>query len=198
VHTFLRQRRLQPDPCVHDGARCCCCRNNLTYRRSIVVRRFLVVDNGSTDGSRGFLIAQSDCHLFLRRCSDADSHYGLMAWRGRGTSRESRAYYIETVRREHWDGASEYARYLAKLKTNPSLRFHYRGSVEYEGREQLISSGLLPEDQRWMRIRTAARDADPYCSKGYGGCYGRGDEPGGRLGLSSSRSDVRNGCHLYI
>jgi hypothetical protein len=57
-----------------------------------------------------------------------------------------------------WDGASEYARYLAKLGTNPSPSFHYRGSVEYEDREQLISSGLLREDQRWMRIRTAARD----------------------------------------
>jgi hypothetical protein len=54
-----------------------------------------------------------------------------------------------------WDGASEYARYLAKLKTNPSVSFHYRGGVEYEGSEQLISSGLLREGQRWMRIRTA-------------------------------------------
>jgi len=135
---------------------------NLTYHRSIVVRRFLVIDNGSTDGSSGFQLAQPDCYLFLRRSSDADPHYGLMAWRGRGTSREPRAYYrtyyIETVRREHWDGASESARYLAKLKTNPSLSFDYWGSAEYEGREQLISSGLLPEDQRWMRIRTAARD----------------------------------------
>src|ERR1700730_5233037 len=43
----------------------------------------------------------------------------LDAWRGRGTSRESRAYYIETVRREHWDGASEYARYLAKPEDDP-------------------------------------------------------------------------------
>jgi hypothetical protein len=188
VHMFLRQRRLQRDPCIHDGARCCCCRNNLTYHRSIVVRRFLVIDNGSTDGSRGFLLARPDCYVFLRRSSDADSHNGSMAWRGRGTNCAriiSRRFGESTG-----TGASEYARYLGKLKTNPSLSFHYRGGVEYEGREQLISSGLLPEGQRWMRIRTAARD--------YGGCYGRGDEPGGRLGLSSSRSDVRNGCHLYI
>jgi hypothetical protein len=155
VHMFLRQRRLQRDPCIHDGARCRYCRNNPTYHRSIVVRRFLVIDNGSTDGSRGFLLAQPDCYVFLRRSSDTDSHNGLMAWRGRGTNRAriiSRRFGESTG-----TGASEYACDLAKLKTNPSLSLHDRGSVEHEGRKQLISSGLLPEDQRWMRIRTAAR-----------------------------------------
>jgi hypothetical protein len=62
---------------------------------------------------------------------------------------------IEAIRKEHWDGASEYARYLAKLKANPSLSFHYPGSVEYEGSEQLIRLGLLREDHGWTRIRTA-------------------------------------------
>jgi hypothetical protein len=65
---------------------------------------------------------------------------------------------IEAIRKEHWDGASEYARYLAKLKANPSLSFHYPGSVEYEGSEQLIRLGLLHEDHGWMRIRTAGDD----------------------------------------
>ena len=65
---------------------------------------------------------------------------------------------IEAIRKEHWDGASEYARYLAKLKANPSLNFHYPGSVEYEGSEQLIRLGLLHEDHGWMRIRTAGND----------------------------------------
>jgi hypothetical protein len=65
---------------------------------------------------------------------------------------------IEAIRKEHWDGASEYARYLAKLKANPSLSFQYPGSVEYEGSEQLISLGLLREAQGWTRIRTAGRD----------------------------------------
>ena len=44
------------------------------------------------------------------------------------------------------------------LKANPSLSFHYPGSVEYEGSEQLIRLGLLREDQGWRRIRTAGRD----------------------------------------
>ena len=139
MHTFLRQRRLQPDPCVHDGARCCCCRNNLTYRRSIVVRRFLVVDNGSTDGSRGFLIAQSDCHLFLRRCSDADSHSGLML----GGEEARLANRVRIISRRFGEstgtGPANMHAIWPSLKTNPSLTFHYRGSVEYEGREQLIA-----------------------------------------------------------
>jgi hypothetical protein len=62
----------------------------------------------------------------------------------------------EVKRKEHWDGASEYARYWAKLKKNPRLSFHYAGSVEYDGSEQLIRLGLLREDQTWKRIRGAA------------------------------------------
>jgi len=60
---------------------------------------------------------------------------------------------IEVNRKEHWDGASEYARYQAKLKNDPTLSFYYAGSVEYEGSDQLIKLGLLREDQGWMRIR---------------------------------------------
>jgi glycosyltransferase involved in cell wall biosynthesis len=52
-------------------------RQNLTHHRSIGVGRFLVVDNGSTDGSREFLLAQPDCHVFLTCNSYADSRYGL-------------------------------------------------------------------------------------------------------------------------
>lgn len=62
----------------------------------------------------------------------------------------------EVSRKEHWDGASEYARYLARLKDRPSLSLHYPGSVEYEGSEQLIGLGLLKEDHGWMRIRAGA------------------------------------------
>jgi hypothetical protein len=62
----------------------------------------------------------------------------------------------EVKRKEHWDGAREYARYWEKLKNNPLLSFHYAGSVEYEGSEQLIRLGLLREDQAWKQIRGAA------------------------------------------
>jgi glycosyltransferase involved in cell wall biosynthesis len=61
----------------------------------------------------------------------------------------------EVKRKEHWNGAREYARYWSKLKNNPLLTFHYPGSVEYEGSEQLISLGLLREDQAWRQIRGA-------------------------------------------
>lgn len=35
---------------------------------------------------------------------------------------------VEAIRQEHWDGVSEYARYLAKLKANPSLSFTIRAA----------------------------------------------------------------------
>ena len=62
----------------------------------------------------------------------------------------------EVERKEHWGAAREYARYWTKLQDNPLLSLHYRGSVEYEGSEQLISLGLLKEDPAWKQLREAA------------------------------------------
>ena len=67
----------------------------------------------------------------------------------------------EVNRKEHFDGASEHARYLAMLKRHPSLSFHYAGSVEYEGSEQLIRLGLLREDQGWKAKRHAGAVNNP-------------------------------------
>jgi glycosyltransferase involved in cell wall biosynthesis len=63
---------------------------------------------------------------------------------------------IEVGRKEHWQGASEYRRYLAKLRHEPGLSFHYNGSVAYEDSQQLLRLGLMREDDAWMRIRTAS------------------------------------------
>jgi hypothetical protein len=60
----------------------------------------------------------------------------------------------EARRKEHWDGASEYERYLAKLEDDPSLSFQYPGSVAYESSDQLVRLGLLREGQEWSRIRS--------------------------------------------
>jgi hypothetical protein len=49
----------------------------LDHYRSIGVTRFLVVDNGSIDGSKEFLLAQPDCHVFVTHNSYSDSSYGL-------------------------------------------------------------------------------------------------------------------------
>jgi len=62
---------------------------------------------------------------------------------------------IEVARKEHWDGASEYSRYLAKLEQNPGLNFKYPGSVAYENSDQLVQLGLMQEDNGWMRVRGA-------------------------------------------
>jgi hypothetical protein len=66
---------------------------------------------------------------------------------------------MEVSRKEHWQGASEYRRYLAKLKHEPGLSFHYNGSIAYEDSEQLLRLGLMREDHAWMRIRTGG---DPF------------------------------------
>jgi hypothetical protein len=60
----------------------------------------------------------------------------------------------EVNRKEHWKGASEYTRYLVKLKQNPTLSLHYDGSVAYEDSRQLVRLGLLREDEEWKEIRT--------------------------------------------
>jgi len=62
-------------------------------------------------------------------------------------------------RKEQWDGvslswASESARCLAKLRSEPGLSFYYDGSVGYEDSVQLVRLGLIREDEGWMRIRT--------------------------------------------
>ena len=59
----------------------------------------------------------------------------------------------EVDRKEHWSGAGEYVRYLAKLRNNPSLSLYYADSVAYETSDQLVRLGLLREDQGWQRIR---------------------------------------------
>jgi glycosyltransferase involved in cell wall biosynthesis len=66
----------------------------------------------------------------------------------------------EMKRKEHWDGASEYARYWEKLRKHPRLTFHYGGSLRYEGSEQLIRLGLLREDKAWNQIRGAVQPRD--------------------------------------
>src|SRR5262249_233394 len=49
----------------------------LTHYRKMGVARFFVIDNGSTDGTKEFLLAQPDCHLFVTYDSYAEAAYGL-------------------------------------------------------------------------------------------------------------------------
>jgi glycosyltransferase involved in cell wall biosynthesis len=49
----------------------------LGHYRRIGVARFLVVDNGSTDGSKEFLLAQPDCHVFVTHNSYSEAGYGV-------------------------------------------------------------------------------------------------------------------------
>lgn len=49
----------------------------LDHYRKIGVAQFFLVDNGSTDGTREFLLAQPDCCVFSTRNSYAEATYGL-------------------------------------------------------------------------------------------------------------------------
>ncbi len=51
----------------------------LDYYRNLGVDRFFFVDNGSTDGTREFLLAQADCHVFHTANSYSEAQSGI-AW----------------------------------------------------------------------------------------------------------------------
>lgn len=47
------------------------------YHRTLGIDRFFIVDNGSDDGTRDFLLAQPDCHVFHTSGSFAAANYGM-------------------------------------------------------------------------------------------------------------------------
>jgi hypothetical protein len=49
----------------------------LNYYRQLGVSRFFVIDNGSEDGLREYLLEQPDCHLFFTKGSYANSGAGV-------------------------------------------------------------------------------------------------------------------------
>jgi glycosyltransferase involved in cell wall biosynthesis len=51
--------------------------DNLRHHRALGISRFFIVDNGSTDGTLDFLLAQPDVHLFSTQESFAASGFGI-------------------------------------------------------------------------------------------------------------------------
>lgn len=47
------------------------------YYRQLGVARFFIIDNNSSDGSREYLLAQPDCHVFHTANSFSDANYGV-------------------------------------------------------------------------------------------------------------------------
>lgn len=54
----------------------------------------------------------------------------------------------ESLRKEHWDSASQYGVYWSELKSNPSLTAYYKNSLAYKDSMQLVDLGLIscPDD----------------------------------------------------
>src|SRR5215469_18143667 len=51
--------------------------HTIEHYRKIGVARFFVIDNGSTDGSKEFLLSQPDCHVFVTQNSFAEALCGV-------------------------------------------------------------------------------------------------------------------------
>lgn len=49
----------------------------------------------------------------------------------------------EVARGEHYNGASEYARYLCHISKNPKTCFKYEGSARYTGSQSLLEQGII-------------------------------------------------------
>lgn len=49
----------------------------LNYHRELGVDRFFFIDNGSTDGTKDYLLSQNDCHIYYTEASYAGSKCGV-------------------------------------------------------------------------------------------------------------------------
>lgn len=98
--------------------------------RRIGVSRFFVTDNGSTDGSKEFLLAQPDCHVFVTSNSYAESISGL-DWQMALLNEYGTNRWCLTVDADEWFvypgyesmRLSELAAYLAKTGAQGMFAF---------------------------------------------------------------------------
>ncbi len=61
----------------------------------------------------------------------------------------------EYSRGQHFDGASEYGRYLEIMKREPNTSFYYEKSACYTGTDQLVRLGLIKDDASYAAYRSA-------------------------------------------
>jgi glycosyltransferase involved in cell wall biosynthesis len=84
-HGYIRKLDNHPIPETTEEIRAFMCVRNellrlpwiLEYHRRIGIKRFFIVDNGSTDGSTEYLLAQNDVHCFYTSESYSKSRWGL-------------------------------------------------------------------------------------------------------------------------
>jgi hypothetical protein len=69
---------------------------------------------------------------------------------------------LDAVARDaHYDGSTEYRRYLAALKRDPDFTLHGPRSRRYEGPGQLAAIGLLHDTAAWAEARATVRIPAP-------------------------------------
>jgi hypothetical protein len=60
----------------------------------------------------------------------------------------------ESARKEHYDGASEYARYARALRADPTMGFAYEKTAIYQNSDQLVNLNLINDDETFRTFRT--------------------------------------------
>ena len=73
----------------------------IEHHRKLGVTRFFVVDNGSSDGGKEFLLAQPDCHVFTTANSHSESGYGAEWWNAL-LNEYGANYWCLTVDADEW------------------------------------------------------------------------------------------------
>jgi hypothetical protein len=58
------------------------------------------------------------------------------------------------ARKQYYDGAVEFQRYAAKLRTNRDMTFRYADSTRLQSDEQLVELGLMTDSEAWLRARS--------------------------------------------
>lgn len=87
-HVLLKMDQ-KPIPVVSGEVRVLCVVRNemnrlpqfLKYYRDKGIKRFLFIDNNSSDGSRDYLLGQNDCHVFLTHNLYREAKSGIAWWK---------------------------------------------------------------------------------------------------------------------
>jgi hypothetical protein len=136
----------------------------IEHHRKIGVARFFITDNGSTDGSRDFLLAQPDCHVFVTSNSYAESYSGL-DWQTALLNEYGTNHWCLSVDADEWFtypgyeslSLSELAAYLTETGSQGVFAFML----------DLYGAGSIPASAPTQTQASSLLDACPYFDSDY-------------------------------